>query len=110
MWSPASPSCQRKILMFGYSCTDCVQYLIVADCGFLNDPDNGQVDTSSGTTFSSTATYTCNTGYTLSSSQSRTCGADRNWTSTEPSCYSKSSLHVKCKAVIRSTTTYNDCC
>ena len=56
------------------------------NCGTLTNPINGQVDTSSGTAFQSTATYTCDTGYELSGSQSRTCGADGNWTSTEPVC------------------------
>ena len=59
---------------------------LVNDCGPLNHPDNGQVDASSGTTFGSTATYTCDTGYTLSGSQSRTCGADGMWTSTQTYC------------------------
>ena len=56
------------------------------DCGPLADPDSGQVDTSSGTIFGSTATYTCDTGYTLSGSQTRTCGADGLWTPSEPIC------------------------
>ena len=63
--------------------------LLAVDCGSLTNPANGQVDTSSGTTFGSTATYTCAIGYTLSGSQSRTCGADGNWTSSEPSCNGK---------------------
>ena len=88
MWSSASPSCLSKILMCGYSCTDCfkLQYLIVIDCGFLNDPDNGRVDTSNGTTFGSIVTYICSTGYTLSGSQSGTCRADGHWTLQNPSC------------------------
>ena len=56
------------------------------DCGALTDPENGLVDTSSGTTIGSTATYTCDTGYTLSGSQTRTCGADGNWIYSEPLC------------------------
>ena len=55
-------------------------YLVV-DCGPLSDPDNGQVDTSNGTTFGNTATYTCH-----KESGSRTCGVDGLWTSTEPNC------------------------
>ena len=62
--------------------------LIVADCGPLNDPDNGQVDTSSGTTFESIATYTCDTGYLLVGSPSRVCGPDSVWSSSEPYCTS----------------------
>ena len=61
-------------------------HFIVKDCGPLTDPHNGQVDTSSGTTFERIAAYTCDTGYTLSGSQSRTCGTDGMWTSSEPTC------------------------
>ena len=61
-------------------------YITAINCGPLTDPDNGQVDTSSGTIFGSTATYTCDTGYTLSGSQTRTCGADGMWTLSEPFC------------------------
>ena len=61
----------------------------VVNCGPLTNPDNGLVDTFVGTIFGSTATYTCDTGYTLSGSQSRNCGADGNWTSSEPFCQGK---------------------
>ena len=51
------------------------------NCGPLTDPDNGQVDTSNGTTFGRIATYAC-----CRESGSRTCGADGMWTSEEPNC------------------------
>ena len=38
---------------------------IVVDCGPLVNHVNGKVEMSSETTFMSTATYTCNTGYNL---------------------------------------------
>ena len=66
------------------------------DCGSLDAPSNGAVDTSSGTTFMMTATYTCDTGYSIVGSQSRTCGAsgtsgattltDGVWSPAEPVC------------------------
>ena len=59
---------------------------LVLECGPPTVPTNGLVDTPYGTTFGSTATYTCDTGYILSGSQSRSCGADGNWTSSEPFC------------------------
>ena len=59
------------------------------DCGVLTDPSNGAVDTSSGTTFMMTATYTCNTGYTLTGDTTRTCGADGQWSSSAPTCNRK---------------------
>ena len=64
-------------------------FCTVTDCDSLTKPDNGRVDTLNGTTFGSTATYTCDTGYTLSGSQSRICGADGNWTSFNPLCEGK---------------------
>ena len=59
---------------------------VAVDCGSLSDPSNGAVDTSSGTTFMRTATYTCNTGYTLTGSNTRTCQADTDWSGSEPAC------------------------
>ncbi|XP_064386496.1 sushi, von Willebrand factor type A, EGF and pentraxin domain-containing protein 1-like isoform X2 [Halichondria panicea] len=56
------------------------------DCGSLDAPSNGTVKTSSGTTFMMTATYTCNTGYNIVGSDTRTCRADRIWTPEVPTC------------------------
>ena len=36
-----------------------------------------------------TVTYTCNTGYTLNGSITRTCGENRTWSSTTPTCDGK---------------------
>ncbi|XP_064386230.1 CUB and sushi domain-containing protein 3-like isoform X2 [Halichondria panicea] len=56
------------------------------NCGSLTDPINGAVDTTSGTTFMMTATYTCNTGYTLVGAVTRTCQANTMWSLTAPTC------------------------
>ena len=74
-----------------FSCRSPITYLIsltmkVVNCGHLINPDHGQVDTSSGTTFGSTAIYTCDTGYSLSGSQTSTCGADGMWIPSKPLC------------------------
>ncbi len=68
------------------------------DCGSLDAPSNGSVNTSSGTTFMMTATYTCVTGYNIVGSQNRTCGAsgtsgattlsDGVWSPAAPVCES----------------------
>ena len=64
-----------------------IQHLPTAvDCGSLTNPTNGAVDKSSGTTFMMTATYTCNTGYTLIGANTRTCGGDGQWTPDAPTC------------------------
>ncbi len=66
-------------------------YLLIVDCGPLT-VNNGMVDTSSGTTFMNTATYTCNTGYTLVGVNNRTCQADAIWSRTAPVCFCKNQL------------------
>jgi len=56
-----------------------------ADCPTAPSPSNGKV-TTSGTSFGSTATYSCNPGYNLSSTAGRTCLADGTWSGTTPGC------------------------
>ena len=64
------------------------------DCGTLTDPANGQVNHTAGTTFGQTATYSCDTGYTLVGDSTRTCQADGMWSGNEPTCISESNLTV----------------
>ena len=109
VWSPAAPTCDSKytitawcyssISIYGYISILFVTQLtiflfliipsIVVDCGPLGNPINGQVDMSSGTTFMSTATYTCNAGYNLIGPISRTCGSDGVWLPAAPACERK---------------------
>ena len=56
------------------------------DCGPLTNPNNGEVNLSSGTTFGIVATFSCNTGYRLSHQQVVKCGADGMWSPASPSC------------------------
>ena len=62
--------------------------LIVADCGNLTDPANGQVTLTAGTTFGQTATYSCNTGYNLVENSTRTCQDTGEWSESAPTCQS----------------------
>ena len=59
---------------------------VAVDCGSLDDPTNGAVNTSSGTTFMMNATYTCNTGYNLNGTNTRTCQATGDWSGSKPTC------------------------
>ena len=56
------------------------------DCGTLNNPTNGKVSYTGRTTFGQTATYSCNTGYSLVGDSSRTCQATGNWSGSVPTC------------------------
>ncbi len=61
-------------------------YTVAVDCGSLTDPTNGMVDTPT-TTFGSTATYTCNSGY--NGDTTRTCGDTGDWSGSDPTCSRK---------------------
>ena len=65
---------------------------IVVDCGTPRSLSNGQRRYSS-TTFGSTVTYTCNTGYLRTAgSSSRTCQSNGQWSGSHPTCSRKSTL------------------
>ena len=55
------------------------------DCGDPGTPRNGQHSLSS-TAYNSVVTYTCNVGYTLQGSNSRTCLSDEQWSGSVPQC------------------------
>ena len=60
--------------------------LTAVDCGNLTDPAYGQVNHTAGTKFGQTATYSCNTGYSLVGENTRTCQATGNWSWSAPTC------------------------
>ena len=57
----------------------------MVDCGDLPAPSNGEVMVST-TEFGSTATYSCNDGYTLEGVSTRTCLASGSWSDSAPIC------------------------
>ena len=79
-----------NLILHLYNLTD-VFFLhsALAACPTLMEPENGQLDLD-GVTQMSTATYSCNIGFTLNGDQTRTCGSDGSWSGSEPSCQSKS--------------------
>ncbi|XP_052811571.1 neurogenic locus notch homolog protein 1-like [Mya arenaria] len=71
-WSNTNPTC------------------VINECSVLSNPTNGKVDLSGGTTYQSVAVYSCNAGFVLSGTSSRTCQADTTWSGAMPSCARKS--------------------
>ncbi|XP_019625813.1 PREDICTED: LOW QUALITY PROTEIN: sushi, von Willebrand factor type A, EGF and pentraxin domain-containing protein 1-like [Branchiostoma belcheri] len=65
-WSGTQPSCQRK------------------QCPQLSSPDHGAV--TGGNHYGDVVTFSCDPGYELGGSGSRTCQADQTWSGTEPTC------------------------
>ena len=77
------------IEQYQLSCKVCVREVFLlstaVNCGTLPNPANGQVNTT-GTTFGQTATYSCNTGYSLVGGSTRTCQATGVWSGSAPTC------------------------
>ena len=65
--------------------------ILVVDCGSLANPKFGRV-VLTGTTFGSTATYSCQKGYELVGSSTRRCEANGRWSGVAPVCKSKISV------------------
>ena len=65
--------------------------LVVANCGSLPNPSNGDVGffPAGSTTFGAVAIYTCDPGFSLQGREERTCQADETWSGSEPKCVRK---------------------
>lgn len=78
------------------------------ECGNLTAPSNGAVTFSSGKEYQSTATFSCDTGYTLIGNDTLTCQADETWSDSHPVCKINGKVyHNTCifiKLVIKSRT------
>ena len=61
-------------------------FVAVVNCSTLNALANGQVSHTAGTKFGQTATYSCDTGYTLVGDSNHTCQATGVWSGSEPIC------------------------
>jgi hypothetical protein len=63
---------------------------VIADCGPLADPENGDVSLTD-TRQDSTATYSCENGYEVSGVSMRNCQSSGIWSGSAPVCICKSS-------------------
>ena len=65
-------------------------YISIVFCPSLSDPSNGTMDCSLGgdgvPSYEDTCSFTCNTGYELTGSDTRTCQSDRSWSGSQVSC------------------------
>ncbi|CAH1248686.1 CSMD3 [Branchiostoma lanceolatum] len=89
-WSDTAPQCERKT------------------CRLLLPPLHGVV--SGGHHFGDVATYTCNTGYDLIGSHSRTCQDNQLWAGSPPICQlvQCSTLHPPTQGTMSGGNNYND--
>ena len=65
-----------------------LQYVV--QCSTLTDPDNGMISCSLGDdgvpSYEDTCSFTCNTGYELTGSDTRTCQSDGSWNGSDDVC------------------------
>ncbi len=97
-WSSSTvPVCQRKDMVYMLSVHVPVAIIIEIACSDLPSLVNGNIDYSGAESPGSrpvdtVATYTCNSGYTLNGSSTRTCRSDGNdivWSRSAPICQRK---------------------
>ena len=64
--------------------------LLLVPCSSLSDPSNGTMDCSLGDdgtpSYEDTCSFTCNTGYELTGSDTRTCQSDGSWSGNDTTC------------------------
>ncbi len=65
---------------------------VVVTCSLLPIPTNGQ-RSSSRRNYNDRVSFSCNTGYNLRGSSSRTCQSTGQWSGTHPTCHSKCRVH-----------------
>ena len=70
--------------------SDNVFYILLVSCPSLSDPSNGMSDCPLGDdgapSYEDTCSFTCNTGYQLTGSDTRTCLSDRSWSGNDAVC------------------------
>ena len=65
-------------------------FLLLVSCPSLSDPSNGMINCSLGDdgvpSYEDICNFTCNTGYELTGSESRTCQSDGSWSGSNAMC------------------------
>ena len=65
-------------------------WYIIVSCPLLTDPNNGMINCSLGDdgvpSYEDTCSYTCDIGYQLNGSDTRTCQSDGSWSGTNAMC------------------------
>ena len=63
--------------------------VVIVPCSNLTQPNNGMANCSLGNevfSYEDTCSFTCNTGYELTGSYTRTCQSDGSWNGSETNC------------------------
>ena len=83
-----------------------IAYLVT--CPSLNNPDNGMMNCSLGDdgvpSYEDTCSFTCNTGYELTGSDTRICQSDGSWSGSDDVCRRGKFLFVLIKWLLHDFT------
>ena len=86
----------------GYKAIIFINLFIYVDghCNNLTTPSNGEITSCSSGSIGvgyegDTCSFTCNTGYELTGSDTRTCQSDRSWSGTKTMCKNRIGKHVQ---------------
>ena len=73
-----------------YITSDDLLILTIVNCSMLNSPVNGMINCSLGDdgvpSYEDTCSFTCNTGYELTGSDTRTCESNGSWSNADLMC------------------------
>ena len=65
-------------------------YFTIVNCSSLTDPNNGNINCSlrdnGAPSYEDTCSFTCNTGYELTGSDTRICQSDGSWSGSDDVC------------------------
>ena len=88
--------CDRPYLSLLHN--DNVLYISLVSCSSLSGPSNGMMNCSLGDdgvpTYEDTCSFTCNTGYELTGSDTRTCQDDGSWSGSDTTCSIGEQLNI----------------
>ena len=70
-------------------------FLTAIDCGQLDPPANGTVDTSQGSLLGAVATYSCDPSFTLVGTATRQCQEDETWSGESPTCQGEYYINIE---------------
>ena len=81
--------CVQEVMCDLY-CETLLDHFILVPCSILTDPNNGTIicslENDGVPSYEDTCSFTCNTGYELTGSDTRTCQSSGNWSGSDVVC------------------------
>ena len=73
---------------------NCLLVRFIADCPGLSAPADGQVNPTTNVSTGQSAKYTCDAGFSIIGSDTRTCQDDGTWSGSQPVCGSEYTFQI----------------